>query len=78
MTYTRYWVSVILDTKKPHQVSCTTCEISLEEAMKIVQRYRKNYETLVAWVEAKSDDAPAQIVYFECFVDCTGQITRKK
>lgn len=74
----RYWVSCIIQDKEdtaPWLCACSTCQLSLDEAMKIVESYKYNWRVLTIWVDCYDDSDNKSVVYHEC---CIGTIGKPK
>lgn len=74
---TLYWVSCIIFDKgdrAPWKCSAYSSVTSYEEAMKLIDTYRKNHSVLSAWVDIFDSDMNKYTVFHECYVDALGNI----
>lgn len=72
----RYWASGIAfdekNDKKPWLWFCSTCNLSLEEAMETIKKAKENFGLVSAWVDAYDKNDKKTTVYHECFIDSFG------
>ena len=72
-----YWISAIIqDTEdsKPWLCSMTDCVFTIEQAMDVIDKTRKNYRVLSAWIE-KHNKNKKEIVFHKCYINIFGNIT---
>lgn len=74
-----YWVSAIIQDegdRKPWLLSLNDCQLSLEEAMKVVAKVKENYRTLSVWVDMFTPNDEKKVVFHECYIDVFGNINQ--
>ncbi|NLK72934.1 MAG: hypothetical protein GX285_07955 [Clostridiales bacterium] len=72
----QYWVSLLVqenEKSKPWLCSMTSSCLSISEAMSVIEKGRKNYRVLSAWVDTYENNVKS-IVFHECYVDAVGNI----
>ena len=75
-----YWVSLIIqdaENSKPWLSSMSSGCVSLEEAMKTIERGRNNYRVLSAWVDVFDENNAKITMFHECYVNVVGKVERK-
>ena len=75
-----YWVSLIIqdaENSKPWLSSMSSGCVSLEEAMKTIERGRNNYRGLSAWVDVFDENNAKITMFHECYVNVVGKVERK-
>lgn len=72
-----YWVSGIVqnENEKAWLLSMSNGEISLEKALEVVEKLKKSYRVLSAWINTYENDE-SQIVYHECCINAFGKIEK--
>ena len=76
-----YWVSLLIQNdehSKPWLCAMTDGSLKLEEAMQTIEKGRKNYRVLAAWIDTFDDNKNKTTVFHECYVDCVGNVEQKK
>ena len=71
----RYWVSCTIQEKEdsaPWLCACSTCQLSLDEAMEVVESYKRNWRVLTIWIDCYDDNNNKTIVYHECCIGILG------
>lgn len=75
-----YWASGIAfdekNDKKPWLWFCSECELSLEEAKRVIACAKENYNLISAWVDCLNENNESTVVYHECFIDAFGNKSR--
>lgn len=74
---TLYWVSCIIFDKvdrAPWTCSSYSGVTSYEEAIKLIDTYRKDHRVLSAWIDIFDSDRVKKTVYHESYVDGLGNI----
>lgn len=74
-----YWVSLLIqdaENSKPWLSAMSGGCVSLEEAMKTIERGRHNYRVLCAWVDTFDENNNKSTVFHECYVNAIGNVDR--
>lgn len=74
-----YWVSTIIqneDDKRAWMSAMSDSVLSIEEAMEVIKKARKNYIVLSAWIDTFDENDTKHIVFHECYVDALGGICK--
>ena len=74
---TLYWASCISFDKgdrAPQKCSAYSSVTSYEEAMKLIDTYRKYHSVLSAWIDIFDSDRIKKTVYHESYVDALGNV----
>lgn len=74
-----YWVSLLIqdsETSKPWLCAMTDGCVSIEGAMALIEKGRKNYRVLSAWVDTFDKENHKTTVFHECYIDVLGNIMR--
>ena len=74
---TLYWVSCIIFDKgdgAPWMCSAYSSVTSYNEAMRLIDTYRKNHRVLSAWIDIFDSDRIKKTVYHESYVDALGNV----
>ena len=72
-----YWVSAIVQNKsdiKPRLLAMNEGELSIEKAMEVVSRIKRNNTVLSVWVDVFGDNYDQQTVFHECYIDAFGDV----
>ena len=72
-----YWVSLLIqdtENSKPWLSAISNGYISLEEAMKTIERGRSNYRVLSAWIDIFDEGGNKSTVFHECYVNAIGNV----
>lgn len=72
-----YWVSLLIQDKentKPWLCAMSDGCISLEGAIKIIEKGKQNYRVLSAWVDTFNTNNQKMTVFHECYVNSIGNI----
>lgn len=72
-----YWVSLLIqetENSKPWVSAMSTGCVNLEEAMKTIERGRKNFRVLSAWVDTFDENNRKTVVFHECYINALGQV----
>lgn len=72
-----YWVSLLIQDKentKPWLCAMSDGCISLEEAIKIIEKGKQNYRVLSAWIDTFDINNHKVTVFHECYVNSIGNI----
>lgn len=72
-----YWVSLLIQDKentKPWLCAMSDGCISLEEAIKIIEKGKQNYRVLSAWIDTFDTNNHKVTVFHECYVNSIGNI----
>lgn len=72
-----YWVSCIIFDKgdiAPWMCSAYSGVTSYEEAMKLIDTYRKGHRVLSAWIDIFDSDTNKTTIFHECYIDALGNI----
>lgn len=75
----QYWVSVIIQNENDKKVWCSkmeNCVLDIETAMELIQRIRKNYTVLSAWVDTFDENDKKHIVFHECYINALGHVEK--
>ena len=75
----KFWVSWLqydMSHKVCHMAAYDCC-LSLEEAMKTVERVKDDKDTVCAWVDEYVDDKKVGIPFFEVYVNALGYRIRR-
>lgn len=78
--YNNYWVSLLIqddEKSKPYLISMTDSAAHLKDAIEIIERARKNYRVLSAWVDAFDENNSKITMFHECYVNVVGKVERK-
>lgn len=73
----RYWLSAIVkstENGKPWNLSTYDSTGSIAEALEILERYKKNYIVLSAWIDTFDEQDKKHTVFHECYVDTFGNV----
>lgn len=74
-----YWVSAIIQNRgdsKPWLCSMNEGELDLNNAIKVVNRLKSNYNVLSAWVDVFDGDNIKHTVFHECYINAFGEKNR--
>ena len=80
VTLEKYWVSVIIqgeDDKRAWLSAMSDCELSLEDAKKVIARARENYDVLSAWIDMYDEEGKKNTVFHECYVNVLGNVEKQ-
>ena len=80
MAVNKFWVSVLIQNDGDKQAwlcACNDCQLSVDEAMKIVQKYRDNYTVLCAWIHKQQKHIHKRPVFFKCYINALGVVDRR-
>lgn len=72
-----YWVSLLIqdtENSKPWLSAMSSGCVSLEEAMKTVERGRGNYRVLSAWIDTFDENGNKSTVFHKCYVNAIGNV----
>lgn len=72
-----YWVSLIIqdyEDSKPWLCSFALPHDNIEESKKSIERGRKNYRVLSAWIDTFDKDKNKTTVFHECYLNALGQL----
>lgn len=72
-----YWVSLLIQDKentKPWLCAMSDGCISLEGAIKIIEKGRSNYRVLSAWIDIFDESGNKSTVFHECYVNAIGNV----
>lgn len=72
-----YWVSLLIQDKentKPWLCAMSDGCISLEGAIKLIEKGKQNYRVLSAWVDTFDTNNQKVIAFHECYVNAIGNI----
>lgn len=74
----KYWVSLLIldDFNKPVCFPMGTCNSSLKESLGVIERSRKNFTVLSAWVYTYDGKGNKTTEFHDCYVDFSGKIER--
>lgn len=75
-----YWVSLLIqddEKSKPYLISMTDSTPHLKDAIEIIERGRKNYRVLSAWVDVFDENNTKITMFHECYVNVVGKVERK-
>lgn len=78
--YNNYWVSLLIqddEKSKPYLISMTDSAPYLKDAIEIIERTRKNYRVLSAWVDVFDENNSKITMFHECYVNVVGKAERK-
>ena len=66
----RYYVSALIqDENKEIWLSAMyDCVFSIEEAMKLIEKSRNNYNVIAAWIDSFDDNDTKKIEYHQCYI----------
>lgn len=66
----RYYVSALIqDKNKEIWLSAIyDCVFSIEEAMKLIEKSRNNYNVISAWIDSFDDNDTKKIEYHQCYI----------
>lgn len=76
----RYWVSCIIQDREdsvPWLCACTESNVSLESAMELVEKYKRNFRVISIWIDCYNDADEKSIVYHEACVSVIGKPKKK-
>lgn len=67
----RYYVSVLIqgENKEVWLSAMSESVFSIGEAMKIIDKFRNNYNVLSAWIDSFDENSTKKIEYHECYVN---------
>lgn len=67
----RYYVSVLIqvENKEVWLSAMSESVFSIGEAMKIIGKFRNNYNVLSAWIDSFDENSTKKIEYHECYVN---------
>lgn len=71
-----YWVSLLIqdtENSKPWLCAMSNGCVSLEEAMKTIERGRNDYRVLSAWIDI-FDGGNKFTVFHKCYVNAIGNV----
>ena len=72
-----YWVSAIIqnkDDKKPWLCAMSEGELSIDKAMKVVDRLKENHTVLSVWIDVFDENNIKETVYHDCFINAFGDL----
>lgn len=75
----QFWVSAIIqdpDDKRAWCCAMNDSVSSIEEAKETIERARKNFTVLSAWVDVFDESNVKQTVLHECYVDAFGKVEK--
>lgn len=72
----QYWVSFLIQDNKDKTILCPILNsvTSIEEAKSIIEKGKKNYRVLSAWIDKYDNNNNKVNVFHECYVDTIGKI----
>lgn len=75
----QYWVSVIIQDESDKRAwlsAMSDSVLSIDKAMETIDKARKNYTVLSAWVDTFDENNTKQTVFHECYVDALGYVEK--
>lgn len=72
-----YWVSLLIqdsESSKPWLCAMTDGCISIEGAMELIKKGRKNYRVLSAWIDTFDKENHKTTIFHECYINALGDI----
>ena len=72
-----YWVSLLIqdsENSKPWLCAMTDGCISIEGAMELIKKCRKNYRVLSAWIDTFDKGNHKTTILHECYINALGNI----
>ena len=66
----RYYVSALIqeENKEIWLSAMSDCVFSIEEAMKLIEKSRNNYNVISAWIDSFDDNDTKKIEYNQCYI----------
>ena len=66
----RYYVSALIqdENKEIWLSAMSDCVFSIEEAMKLIEKSRNNYNVISAWIDSLDDNGTKKIEYHKCYI----------
>lgn len=66
----RYYVSTLIqdENKEIWLSAMSDCVLSIEEAMKLIEKSRNNYNVIAAWIDSFDDNDTKKIEYHKCYI----------
>ena len=77
----QYWVSVIIQDESDKRAwlsAMSDSVLSIDKAMETIDKARKNYTVLSAWVDTFDENNTKQTVFHECYVNALGYVEKSK
>lgn len=77
----QYWVSVIIQDESDKRAwlsAMSDSVLSIDKAMETIDKARKNYTVLSAWVDTFDENNTKQTVFHECYVNALGYVEKCK
>lgn len=75
----QYWVSCIIQEKTDKRAwlcSMSDCALSMDEAMETINKARKNFTVLSAWIDTYDENNVKNTVYHECYINALGDVQK--
>ena len=75
----QYWVSCMIqdeNDKRAWLSAMSDSVLSMEEAIDTINRARKNFTVLSAWVDVFDEKNTKQTVFHECYVNALGYVDK--
>ena len=75
----QYWVSCMIqdeNDKRAWLSAMSDSVLSMEEAIDTINRARKNFTTLSAWIDVFDEKNAKQTVFHECYVNALGYVDK--
>lgn len=72
-----YWVSAIIqnkDDRKPRLRAMSEGELSVDKAMRVIDRLKENHTVLSAWIDAFDENGIKETVYHDCYINAFGDL----
>ena len=66
----RYYVSALIqeENKEIWLSAMSDCVFSIEEAMKLIEKSRNNYNVISAWIDSFDDNGTKKIEYHQYYI----------
>ena len=77
----QYWVSMIIQDESDKRAwlsAMSDSVLSIDKAMETIDKARKNYTVLSAWVDTFDENNTKQTVFHECYVNALGYVEKSK